>query len=195
MSRCEYDLGDCLGNPIDIRAQTQSSTSARALECNPGCRPHWIGDNVCDQNCKTVECAFDAPDCGMDMVYEAAQNGSIVSLKMTREELYAAHNSTLVAYVLRSIPALYVDLNEIFSSVEDAKHSNEDGIFASVLSESVLVVVYNDKENPKESRRDTRFEIRGTNKDNNMWYFSGDTSKKTDRTAAGVAILVEKLLT
>ena len=117
---------------------------------------------MCDQNCKTVDCAFDAPDCGMDMVYEAAENGSIVSLKMTREDLFHDNStSSLVAYVLRSIPALYVDMTEIFSSVEEAKHTNEDGIFASVLSENVLVVVYNDKENPKESRRDTRFEVRG----------------------------------
>ena len=118
---------------------------------------------MCDQNCKTVDCAFDAPDCGMDMVYEAAENGSIVSLKMSREDLFQHDNTTssLVAYVLRSIPALYVDMTEIFSSVEDAKHTNEDGIFASVLSENVLFVVYNDKENPKESRRDTRFEVRG----------------------------------
>ena len=118
---------------------------------------------MCDQNCKTVDCAFDAPDCGMDMIYEAAENGSIVSLKMSREDLFQHDNKTssLVAYVLRSIPALYVDMTEIFSSVEDAKHTNEDGIFASVLSENVLFVVYNDKENPKESRRDTRFEVRG----------------------------------
>lgn len=73
VSRCEYDLGDCLGNPTDIRTQTTSSSSARALECSSGCRPHWIGDNVCDQNCKTVECAFDAPDCGMNMVYVGRQ--------------------------------------------------------------------------------------------------------------------------
>ena len=167
VSRCEFDLGDCLGNPTDIRTQTHSSSSARALECNSGCRPHWIGDNVCDQNCKTVDCAFDAPDCGMDMVFEAAENGSIASVKMLRKDLFL-NNSTaddlLVAYVLRSLHAAYVDFKDVFSSVQSAKHNNENGIFASVLSENVLVVVYNDKENPKDSRLDTRFFINGVDK-------------------------------
>lgn len=75
------------------------------------------------------------------------------------------NNSYLTAYVLRSIPSLYVDLTDIFSSVEDASHSNENGIFASVLSENVLVVVWNDKENPRESRIPTTFEVRGTDQE------------------------------
>lgn len=181
VSRCAFDVGDCIGDDVEVRETYHSSSNSyggsdvRNSECNPGCRPHWIGDKVCDNNCKTASCAYDAPDCGMDMVHEAQRNGTIGSLALTRVEWErhvrastvadddANNTSYLSATIDPRFGAIAIDLSDVLSEVNVAEHNNEDGIFASVVAytERALVVVYNDKREPDASMRTTLFRLSG----------------------------------
>ena len=35
-----------------------------------GCTDSWLGDRYCDRPCNVPNCAFDAGDCGMEVVTE-----------------------------------------------------------------------------------------------------------------------------
>ena len=34
--------------------------------CSPGCLDSWLGDRYCDSACRTLDCGYDAGDCGVE---------------------------------------------------------------------------------------------------------------------------------
>ena len=51
-------------------------------ECSPGCSPMYVGDQICDRPCLTIECAFDAGDCGMDEALEQVRRSVAFQVRL-----------------------------------------------------------------------------------------------------------------
>lgn len=47
--------------------------------CSKGCPETWLGDRVCDQRCNVAECAWDAGDCGIDLVTKSFPSRNLTS--------------------------------------------------------------------------------------------------------------------
>jgi len=77
VAECNFDGGDCgrqgsgsdYNSPSGSDYYNPSGSDYSRSECAMGCRPHWIGDRVCDTACNVPECNFDGGDC-------AGQEGS-----------------------------------------------------------------------------------------------------------------------
>lgn len=71
VSSCNYDFPDCVnGTTGNQRGRGNTLPSKEAFFCATGCPDSWLGDKVCDQKCKTIECGWDAGDCGVDLIVE-----------------------------------------------------------------------------------------------------------------------------
>lgn len=88
---CNFDGGDC-GNSVKTQEPTVNFNptpniisphsgnnnynnnnytplpTKQKLQCNTGCIPTWIGDKVCDNNCNNLQCGYDGPDCGIEVI-------------------------------------------------------------------------------------------------------------------------------
>jgi hypothetical protein len=74
VSSCNFDFPDCVngstGSQRGRGSGGHSHTTKEAFFCATGCPDSWLGDKVCDQKCRTIECGWDAGDCGVDIVVE-----------------------------------------------------------------------------------------------------------------------------
>ena len=70
-SVCDWDGGDCTnatkpGWTGNFQRGGSQSTSSSLDHCSTGCLNTWLGDRYCDQACRTLQCGYDAGDCGVD---------------------------------------------------------------------------------------------------------------------------------
>ncbi|MEE6480080.1 hypothetical protein FKM82_012450 [Ascaphus truei] len=79
-SACDWDGGDCLGNPAAGRFAPALGGDgglngqpwhhgigiSGVSYCNQGCANSWLADKFCDQACNVLACGFDAGDCGQE---------------------------------------------------------------------------------------------------------------------------------
>lgn len=71
VAACNFDYPDCV-NGTNSNTNTGYNANSRPpvsqAMCAKGCPENWLGDKICDQRCKSEDCAWDVGDCGLDLV-------------------------------------------------------------------------------------------------------------------------------
>lgn len=56
--------------PTSSSSSSSTNKDGVRITCTTGCPNTWIADKVCDVRCNNAECAWDAGDCGVQLVYD-----------------------------------------------------------------------------------------------------------------------------
>jgi hypothetical protein len=97
------------------------------------CNYQWVGDKYCDKACQTLDCGYDAGDCGTEKM-----TANMVSVEVQS-------NTTLIE-VNATEPSLLLNLTALYpkGQITAASHSNEALVAAAAVSQkfAVLTVVF-----------------------------------------------------
>lgn len=161
VSECSYDNGDCLGEKENSHTIYKGDSSNSLWKtCSPGCISEWIGDNVCDESCNTVSCAFDGLDC-IDTFNDYKEAFPFHIINATAEDVRGIEPNTKInqlpfgtrAVLINLTSALNVDEFRIDSdsSIEnlefEAEHNGSPIIASAVLLtklQYLILVLRND---------------------------------------------------
>jgi len=85
VSACNFDYPDCVNaTAYDDRYSYSGYTSSSKGSCAPGCQLSWLGDGYCDRNCNNADCAYDASDCGVGLIYKYLQGVQVWNMDATK---------------------------------------------------------------------------------------------------------------
>jgi len=134
---CNFDMGDCAGAHVKSRPSWNSGDDEDEEEdtkCNAGrCNYRWVGDKYCDKACLTLDCGYDAGDCGTE-----AMAAHMVWVAVAGDTTHIEVNA--------SEPSLVLNLTAWYpkGQITDASHSNVALVAAASVSQklAMLTVVF-----------------------------------------------------
>ena len=130
-TECEWDGGDC----INMKGSANSLIQAMNINgnqnnlinsyCSNGCANSWLGDRYCDGNCNTLDCGFDAGDCGI-------QNfNKLFSYHFPKEQL--DNSKVLSIKVPSGTLSMFLNLTNVFQDLVEGNYQTNEILRSAVL--------------------------------------------------------------
>ena len=137
---CNFDMGDCTGDDVKVRhgwgyGSGYDEEEEETNKCGAvgRCNYQWVGDKYCDKACLTLDCGYDAGDCGTKLM-----RANMVAVEVNG-------NTTLIE-LNATEPSLMLNLTGLYpkGQITAASHSNEALVAAASVSQkfALLTLVF-----------------------------------------------------
>uniref|UniRef100_T2MCA8 N-acetylglucosamine-1-phosphotransferase subunits alpha/beta n=1 Tax=Hydra vulgaris TaxID=6087 RepID=T2MCA8_HYDVU len=128
-TECEWDGGDCINvkNSVNSLIHSMNANGNQVVNsyCSNGCANSWLGDRYCDGNCNTIECGFDAGDCGTRNFDKLFFHKFSLKQVSSSEEIFIKVPSGSLA--------MFLNLTDVFEDIIEGNYQSNNLLRSAIL--------------------------------------------------------------